>query len=175
MTKKTKDKINFEKRKFQTAPLSKVMPSVLKLIGGAAEAKKAASLIRVINHWADIVGADIAAKSMPLKITFKKQKNRETGEQETIRVLKLKAEGALVTTIAMRENIFCQRLNTLFGCDDFKKLNIEHGFQSTPQRHKAPDKTVRHDLNLPDIDDPVLKERLESLGQAVMNSADADS
>ena len=66
-----------------------------------------------MNHWPDIIGADMAPKTQPIKIGFKKQKNRETGEQETIRTLKLKAEGALGTVIAMRESIICIHRKTI--------------------------------------------------------------
>jgi hypothetical protein len=169
MTKKTKDKINFEKRKFGTNALSGILPSMMKQLGGAAEAKKAASMIRVLNHWPDIIGAEMATRSMPLKVGFRKQKNRETGEQISIRVLKIKAESGIVTAIAMREAIICQRLNTLFGTDDFQKLDIEHGTVA-PQKKTSKKKQTIYNLDLPDINDPVLKDRLESLGQAVMNS-----
>jgi hypothetical protein len=112
---------------------------------------------------------EIAARTMPIKIGFRKQKNRETGEQTSIRVLKIKAESAVVTSIAMREAIICQRLNTIFGTDDFQKLDIEHGIIAPP---KLPSKKqqITHHIDLPNIDDPVLKDRLESLGQAVMNN-----
>ncbi len=169
MTKKIKDKINFEKRKFGTNALSGILPSMMKQLGGAAEAKKAASMIRVLNHWPDIIGAEMAPRSMPIKVGFRKQKNRETGEQTSIRVLKIKAESAVVTSIAMREAIICQRLNTLFGTDDFQKLDIEHGTINAA-KPKSKRQNIHHKIDLPDIDDPVLKDRLESLGQAVMNS-----
>ena len=151
--------------------MAKIMPSVMKTLGGAAEAKKAATIIRAVNHWADIMGAELATKSAPVKITAKKQKNRDTGEQETIFVLKLKAEGSLGTTIAMRETIILDRLNRLFGTDQFKKLIIEHGTITLPVKKATKSHKIDYDLNLPDIDDLVLKSRLESLGQAVMNSA----
>jgi hypothetical protein len=171
MTKKSKDKINFEKRKFQTSSMAKILPGMLKKLGASAEAGKSASLVRVIHHWPEIIGTEIAAKTLPVKIIYKKQKNRDTGEQESIRVLKLKAESALVTAIAMREAIICQRLNTLFGAHDFKKLDIEHGFISSPTKATPRKDNKSYALDLPDIEDPILKERLESLGQAVMNSA----
>lgn len=142
----------------------------MKKIGGAAEAKQSASLMRLINHWADIIGHEMAPKTQPVKIGFNKQKNRETGEQETIRTLQLKAEGSLGTVIAMRETIILERINRLFGTDNFKKLNIIHGKISKPQPTKATNTAVKYDLDLSDIDDPILKQRLESLGQAVMNS-----
>ena len=169
MTKKSNDKISFEKRKFATSPLSSILPSMMKQLGGAAEAKKAASMVRIINHWPNIIGADMAQQTMPIRIIFKKQKNRHSGEQETIRALKLKAESAVVTAIAMRETIICQRLNTLFGTDDFQKLDIEHGMIKQPLLSK-PRQNRKYEIDLPQIDDPVLKDRLESLGQAVMNS-----
>jgi|GEM_PF-1568906 len=170
MTNKPKPKNNFKKRKFKTSSISSLVPMLLKKMGGAAEAKKSASIIRVMNHWGDIIGSDMVDKTMPIKIGFKKQKNRASGEQETIRTLKLKAEGSFATAIAMREAIICQRLNTLFGADDFGKLIIEQGSIQKPQSKTKSKPTVKHDLNLDHIDDPILKQRLESLGQAVMNS-----
>lgn len=170
MANKDKDKLDFKKRKFKTSPLSSLVPSLIFKIGGAAEAKKSASIIRIINHWPDIIGKDIASKTAPIKIIFKRQKNRDTNEQESVMALQLKAEGALGTTIAMRETIILDRLNRLFGHENFKKLDIIHGTVSslqTPMTKKKPD--ITYDIQLPDIDDPILKSRLESLGQAVMN------
>ncbi len=169
MADKPKPKNDFKKRKFKTSSISSLVPSLLKKMGGAAEAKKSASIIRVMNHWADIIGKDMVDKTMPIKIGFKKQKNRATGDQETIRTLKLKAEGAFATAIAMRESIICQRLNTLFGADDFGALIIEQGTIQKRQQKAKSKPTVNHDLNLNHITDPILKQRLESLGQAVMN------
>ena len=149
--------------------MAKILLGILKKLGASAEAGKSASLVRVIHHWPDIIGAEMAVKTLPVKIIYKKQKNRDTGDQESIRVLKLKAESALVTAIAMREAIICQRLNTLFGCDDFKKLDIEHGFIAATNKSAPRKGNKSYPLDLPDIEDPILKERLESLGQAIMN------
>lgn len=110
-------------------------------------------------------------KTIPVKIGFKKQKNRMTGEQETIRTLKLKAESAFAPAIAMREAIICQRLNTLFGAEDFGALIIEQGSIQKPKQQQRSKKETKRNIELSHIDDPILKERLESLGQAVMNSA----
>ena len=146
----------------------------MQTLGKGAEAKKSATLIRLINHWAEIIGTDMAEHSAPLKITYKQQKNRQTGEQEKFMVLKLKAEGAFAPTIGMRETIILDRINRLFGTEQFRKLDITHGTVSAlPSPSSSHSKKVQqhHDLDLPEIDDPILKERLESLGQAVMNSA----
>ncbi len=169
MTDKKKPKNDFKKRKFKTSSIASLVPSLLKKMGGAAEAKKSASIIRVMNHWSDIIGSDMVDKTMPIKIGFKKQKDRVTGEQQTIRTLKLKAEGAFATAIAMRESIICQRLNRLFGADDFGKLIIEQGSIDKPKQTKKSKPAVKYDINVSHIDDPILKQRLESLGQAVMN------
>ena len=147
------------------------MPSVMNKLGGAAEAKKSASIIRLINHWPEIIGQEMTSKTSPIRITFKQQKNRETGEQEKIRVLKLKAESAIGTSIAMREAIILDRLNRLFGTDNFKKLDIVQGTVTALQKQKTKKPDRHYDIELPEIDDLVLKSRLESLGQAVMNSA----
>jgi hypothetical protein len=170
MVKKNKDKITFDKRGFKTSPIGTVMASVMGTLGGAAEAKKSATIIRLINHWPEIIGKDMAAKTAPLKITYKYQKNRETGENDQIMVLKMKAEGALGTTIAMRQTIILDRLNRLFGTDKFQKLDIIHGSISVPLQAKPKKIDKHYDIDLPEMDDALLKSRLESLGQAVMNS-----
>lgn len=130
-------------------------------------------MIRLITHWPDIVGNELAQKSTPLKILYKKQKNRHTGNLDQIMVLKIRCEGSFGTIIAMRQAIIIDRLNRLFGTESFSALSIEHGpslaaAQQNPSKRAQP---THYDIELPDIDDPVLKSRLESLGQAVMNSA----
>ena len=149
-----------------------MMPSLLRSIGGAHTKSNAhTSIIRIITHWHDIVGMDLALSSKPLKVIYKKQKNRQTGDLDTVMSLKIKAEGALGTVIAMRQAIIIDRLNRLCGTDKFISLSIEDGTVSRMETIKKPKPTQIYTLDLPDIDDPVLKSRLESLGQAVMNSA----
>lgn len=143
----------------------------MRQLGGAAEAKKSASLIRLINHWPEIIGADMALKTMPIRIAYSQQRNRQSGEQQKIMILKIKAEGAVVSTIAMRQSIILDRLNRLFGTEDFKKLDITQGKISAPAKQRKKYTGKKYDIGLTDIEDPVLKSRLESLGQAVMNSA----
>ncbi len=147
------------------------MPSIMKQLGASAEAKKSASLIRLINHWSDIVGAEMAGKTMPLRISYSQQKDRNTGEQEKIMILKMKAESAIGTKMAMREAIILERLNRLFGVTNFKKLDITLGRISSIASAPVQRSLKPYKIDLPDIEDPILKSRLESLGQAVMNSA----
>lgn len=163
--------LKFDQRHFATSPLSQVMPGLMQTLGIAAEAKKSVSMIRLINQWASIVGQDFAQRCTPLKIIYRKQKCRKTGDISTVSLLRLQCDNALGTVLAMREAIIVDRLNRLFGTSQFTGIQIEHGYtpaSPAPQKRSEP----RHfELNLPDIDDPVLKSRLESLGQAVMNSA----
>lgn len=145
------------------------MPSLLKTLGASNGGKNAATIIRLMTHWPEIIGAELADKASPRKIISRKQKNRVTGETEQITVLKITAEGAYGTTIAMREAVIVDRLNRLFGTDMFRAITIEHGavIPKTKTPRPAPQAPCR--IDLPDIDDPVLKNRLESLGQAVTN------
>ena len=124
-----------------------------------------------MNHWPEIIGAELADKTMPLKMRSLYQKNRDTGEQEQIMVLKIMAESALGTVIAMRQTIILERVNRLFGGTRFKKLDIIQGQITKTITPKKENTDIHFDLNITDIDDPILKSRLESLGQAVMNSS----
>ena len=124
-----------------------------------------------MNHWPEIIGAELADKTTPLKMRSLYQKNRDTGEQEQIMVLKIMAESALGTVIAMRQTIILERVNRLFGGTRFKKLDIIQGQITKTVTPKKENTGIHFDLNITDIDDPILKSRLESLGQAVMNSS----
>jgi hypothetical protein len=163
----------FEKRNFKTSALSNVMPSIMKTLGKSGEAKKHAGLMRIINHWADIVGQDMADHTSPVKIISRRQQCRKTGNVGYISLLKIKCSGAMGTAIAMRGQLIAQRLNRLFATDKFTDVIIENGTIETikAKKHQRPRPQKHYDLNLPEVNDPVLKMRLESLGQAVMNSA----
>lgn len=165
--------IKFDERRFSTAHMSKVLPSIMKTLGASAEARKSISIIRIMNHWETLVGQDLAIKSSPEKTIYRKQKCKQTGELQTVTCLKIKCDGAVGTVIAMREAIILERLNRMFGTSSFVSLSIEHGYIAPALASKTSNKPApRHfELDLPEIDDPVLKSRLESLGQAVMNSA----
>lgn len=174
MAVKKKSGLKFDQRNFKTSPLAKVMPSLMKTLGHSSSAKKSVTLIRIMNHWSDIIGQDMAMHSTPLRIGYKKQKCPETGELKSYSMLKIRCEGALGTMIAMRQTIIVERLNRLFGAAYFSGIQIEHG---TVKAVKAPTKKpapIHFDLDLPDIDDPILKTRLESLGQAIMNKNNQD-
>lgn len=148
------------------------MPSLLKTLGASHQSKNAATIIRLTMHWPEIIGQELVDKSIPLKIGSRKQKNRMTGENEIISYVKIKAEGAFGTMIAMREAVIVERINRLFGTDNFRAIVIEHGTISPKHVNKpVPPKTNQAScrIDLPEIDDPVLKNTLESLGQAVKN------
>jgi hypothetical protein len=168
---KNKDKISFEKRRFQTAPLSKLLPSMIHTMGKQSQkTQSSVSIIRILTHWNDIVGQEMVSHTQPIKVFYRKQKNRNTGELETIISLKIIADSAFGTIIAMRQNIILERLNRLFGTTKFQKLSIDIGKISRKSNLMIHPEPKHYDLNLPDIEDAVLKSRLESLGQAVMNS-----
>lgn len=148
------------------------MPSLLKTLGASHQSKNAATIIRLTMHWPEIIGQELVDKSLPLKIGSRKQRNRITGQDEIISYVKIRAEGAYGTMIAMREAVIVDRINRLFGTDNFRAVIIEHGTILPKRSNKPVPQTANHapcDIDLPEIDDPVLKNRLESLGQAVKN------
>ena len=171
MAVKKKSGLKFDQRNFKTTPLAKVMPCLMRTLGHSSSAKKSVTLIRIINHWPDIIGQDMALHTTPLKIGYKKKKCDQTGELKSTSILRIRCEGALGTMIAMRQNIIVERLNRLFGAPYFSDIQIEHGTVSASKPAIKKPAPIHFDLNLPDIDDPILKTRLESLGQAVMNKS----
>lgn len=168
---KNKDKISFEKRRFKTSSLSNLLPGMIQSMGKQSQkSHQGISIIKIISHWDEIMGTELAPHSQPLKVQYHKQKNKDNGELETIITIKILSENAFGTVIAMRQNIILQRLNRMFGTDKFKKISIDLGKVAAKTKTRQINDHKHYDLNLPDIDDVVLKSRLESLGQAVMNS-----
>jgi hypothetical protein len=66
----------------------------------------------IVTHWADIVGAEIAAHSEPIKITWPRQGDAEEPEPAT---LVLRCEGPAVLEIQHLADVIVERINRFLG------------------------------------------------------------
>lgn len=135
----------------------------------------------LVTRWPDIVGADIAAHSEPIKIHWARAApqhssaggERSRGAQEPGTLL-LRVEGPAAIEIQHLTNVICDRVNQFLGWRAVARVRLQQAPLRRSQRTKtpAPDPvaTERIAANLPEIADEGLKQALARLGAAVENS-----
>src|SRR5262249_61153733 len=120
------------------------------------------------SRWPDIVGAEIAAHSEPLKITWPRAPRDETAEPAT---LVLRVEGPAALEIQHLSGVILDRVNRFFGWQAIGRLAL----RQAPLRRReqvappAPDPAVAARIAeaLPDIEDEELRQAIARLGAAV--------
>jgi hypothetical protein len=122
----------------------------------------------LVTRWSEIVGAEVAAFSEPLKIQWARPADGEEPEPGT---LVLRVEGPAAIEIQHQANVICERVNGFFGWRAVARL----AFRQAPLRHgtrKArptvdPAATAQVAQTLSGIGDDELKDALARLGAAI--------
>jgi hypothetical protein len=132
----------------------------------------------LVTRWIDIVGADIAAHSEPIKIQWMRgapqhsspRGERSRGMQEPGTLL-LRVEGPAAIEIQHLTNVICDRVNQFLGWRAVTRIRLQQAPLRRGERGKmhAPDPVAaaRIAAALPEIADEDLKQALARLGAAV--------
>ncbi|MFA7276057.1 MAG: DciA family protein [Pseudobdellovibrionaceae bacterium] len=141
-------------------------------------ARKFVALGRILNQWNDIVGPELASKCQPVKINYRKPKNKGDKPQAT---LDIAASSADATFLHYQKGLILAKINQLFGDDWISGIRFVHVAVN------APDVTVNKAISAPnkeeitrvseilgDVDDLELRNRLEKLGQSVLRKLRSD-
>ena len=135
----------------------------------------------LVTRWTDIVGADIAAHSEPVKIQWTRaaphqsppRGERSGGAQEPGTLL-LRVEGPAAIEIQHLTNVICDRVNQFLGWRAVARIRLQQAPLRRGERMKTrtPDAvaTARIAADLPEIADEDLKQALARLGAAVKKS-----
>jgi hypothetical protein len=122
----------------------------------------------LVTRWADIVGAEIAVHSEPIKIQWQRPIEGEEREPGT---LVLRVNGPAAIEIQHLTSVICERVNRFLGWRAVARI----GLRQAPLRHGAvkprrtPDAAAaaRVAATLSDIEDEELRQALSRLGAAV--------
>jgi hypothetical protein len=122
----------------------------------------------LVTRWTEIVGADIAARSEPIKIHWVRAAGGEEREPGT---LVLRVEGPAAIEIQHSTNVICERVNQFLGWRAIARIAL----RQAPLRRAAhktapagdPEAVARLAASLPDIADDDLRQALARLGAAV--------
>lgn len=143
-------------------------------VTGKVFGRKYTMLGRLVSHWPDIVGADLADKAQPVKLRYRKV----PGSKHPEAALDIAATTAEATLLHYRKELILERINQIFGERLVTAIRFvpmasnEGGRPLTSAQRKAtrpitPQQREELSIILDKIDDPALKERLETLGTSI--------
>ncbi len=140
--------------------------------------KRGFTEIDIISRWVDIVGEDMAAFTLPEKLTKPRSPkvgtNGLVGGTLHIRV----STAASATLLKYQEAELCGRINTHFGYTVVDKIKMTIGKIPKPRPKLKPPPLPPLSESVVDmvhsVDDPELKAALERLGQVVAAKTSPD-
>jgi hypothetical protein len=127
---------------------------------------------RLVTHWKDIVGQDLADRAQPVKIHYRKVPGSKTAEA----TLEIASSTAEATLLHYRKELILERINQIFGERIVTALRfvpqaaneLRTGKPRTVKKPVTPKDRAELANILESIDDPELKERLERLGTSIL-------
>ncbi|MDD2325962.1 MAG: DciA family protein, partial [Alphaproteobacteria bacterium] len=132
----------------------------------------------LIDHWTEIVGADYAKQTTPVKITFprgKKPADQWAGRQ-TGGTLTVKLPQGLAMAFSHQTGIVIQRINGFFGYPAIERIALAPAYGLTGTEPPLPPPPLtpqeKEDLaaTIAEVEDSDLKEVLETLGASILSS-----
>jgi hypothetical protein len=149
-------------------PLPKPLRELVGKVVGDAFARQGFASAELVTRWEDIVGAEIAAHSEPVKLNWPR---RAEGDENEAGTLVLRVEGPAAVEIQHLAALICERVNRFLGWRAVGRL----AFRQAPLRRR--ERHVKHTADpialarlaerLPDIEDDALKQALARLGTAI--------
>ena len=146
-------------------PLSELLAPTL---SGVLKAQGFASA-EILSRWGQIVGAEVAASSEPLKINWPRVQGEETPEPAT---LVLRVEGPAALEVQHMSAVIIERVNRFFGWQAIGRIALRQAPLRRPaakKRPAAPDPAAAARIadTLPEIEDEALRQAIGRLGAAI--------
>lgn len=146
-------------------------------ISGKSFSRKYIALGRVVNHWSEIVGPDMAAKAQPLKIRYMKEKMAKTPSA----ALDIAVAGADATLLHYQKDLILERINRIFGEGWITGIRfVQAPVNSEGKRRSAPKKPLTEQEKtylsgiLENVGDNAIKAGLAGLGEALIKDSKAE-
>lgn len=139
-------------------------------------ARKFIAIGRIVTHWSEIMGPDLAQKTQPLKIHYRKA--RRKGDKGTA-TLDVAASSANASLLVMKKGVLLEKMNQIFGEAWITDIKFVHTAANNPnnsgkikKNKKALSLEEKNTLNsmLDMVEDSEIKERLERFGQAFLKN-----
>lgn len=131
-------------------PVSEATAKVTNEIFG----RKFIALGRIVSHWEDIVGKELATKVQPAGLQYRRYKDSKNPSA----VLEIATSTAHATRLHYQKDLILERINQIFG----EKWITAIRFVSTPSNSMGPKKIQKRPLLSPD-DENYIKQSLDSI------------
>jgi hypothetical protein len=122
----------------------------------------------ILARWADIVGAEVAAHSEPMKINWPRPMGEEAPEPAT---LMLRVEGPAALEIQHKSDVILERVNRFFGWSAVGRLALRQApltRRDRPAQQPLDAKAVENVAKtLSAVEDEELRAALARLGAAI--------
>lgn len=137
--------------------------------------RKYVALGRIVAHWTDIVGTQLASHTTPAKIHYRQYKNQKRTKKAPEVTLEIATTPSHATRLHYQKDLILERLNQVFGerwITDLKFVTISSNKNTRPKQQKKriiSEKEKKDLANMLDlIEDPDIKERLRNLGTSIL-------
>ncbi len=136
--------------------------------------RKFISLGRILSSWPEIVGEDLAGRTQPVKLHYRKPKNAAESPKAS---LDIAVSSADATALHYQKDLILERINQLFGERWVSSIRFVHVAANAPAErdpYSAPpaalseEEKQRVNQMVADIGDEEIRKRLEKLGQGVL-------
>lgn len=138
------------------------------------------ALSRLLTHWAEIVGEEIAARAQPVKVGYGKGKGKDGGLGATLTLL---VQGSAAPLVQMQIPQIQERVNSCYGYSAISRIHLtqtagagfaegQSPFAARPKSApRSPDPEIlRAAAELSrEIQDERLRAMLEALGEKVLS------
>ncbi len=151
---------------------AKPLRDVAGKIVGEAFTRQGFASAELVTRWSEIVGAEIAAHSEPIKIQWQRpaRANVGAGGQEP-GTLVLRVEGPAAIEIQHLTNVICERVNRFLGWRTVARIALRQAplrrREQKVRRCDDPAATARIAASLTDIADDDLRQALARLGASI--------
>jgi hypothetical protein len=149
-------------------PFAKPLRDLVPKIVGESFSRQGFASAELVTRWSEIVGADIASLSEPIKIQWTRPADGEEREPGT---LVLRVEGPAAIEIQHLGNVICERVNGFLGWRAVARLALRQAplrrGGHKPARAVDSAAAARIAATLSDIGDDGLKDALARLGASI--------
>jgi len=127
----------------------------------------------LLDHWTEIVGADYARVSTPVKITFPYQPNEP---QRKNGVLTIRLPKGLAMEFSFKADLIRQRVNAYLGYEAFARIALDAAFMPLPEikieKQADPEAIKAIKEKAAAIPNDEVREALEKFGETLLKKAD---
>ena len=139
--------------------------------------RKYIALGRIVTHWPEIMGPELAQKTQPLKINYRKAHKKGDKNSATLQIA---ASSANASLLIMKKGVLLEKMNHIFGEEwitDIKFVHLPANKAAKPKKPVVKKQITAEEKNtltsmLDVVEDDAMREKLERFGEAFLKNRD---